>query len=164
MIKQVPLLSLVVLFMPSFTLAQHNCPQGFQYVGNLSRTGSFGNELNEKREINLPENATIDQSYQQTRIRSQNGNPRAHSDLLPKDIPKGIHIITYGSTDLEKGWAVSAPELTKVIINSQSGESDIRYRFRMKLYCTTGASETTRHSGTCDVTVEVCYLPKKTER
>jgi hypothetical protein len=164
MIRRMRLLSLVVLFMPSFTLAQHNCPQGFQYVGNLSGTGSFGNDFNEKREINLPENATIDQSYQQTRIRSQNGNPRAHSDLLPKDIPKGIHIIPYGSTDLEKGWAVSAPELTKVIINSQSGESDIRYRFRMKLYCTTGASETTRHSGTCDVTVEVCYLPKKTER
>jgi hypothetical protein len=59
MIKRVPLLSLVLLFMPSFTLAQHNCPQGFQYVGNLSGTGSFGNELNEKREINLPENATM---------------------------------------------------------------------------------------------------------
>jgi hypothetical protein len=164
MTKRMRLLSLIVLFTPYFTLAQHNCPQGFQYAGNLSGTGSFGNDFNEKREINLPENATIDQSYQQTRIRSQNGNPRAHSDLLPKDIPKGIHIIPYGSTDLEKGWAVSAPELTKFIIKSQSGGSDIRYRFKMKLYCTVGSSETPRQFGGCDVTVDVCYLPKKTER
>src|SRR4051812_31779112 len=91
MIRRVCLLSIV--FSCHLTLAQHNCPQGFQPAGTLTGTASYGNDLNERREINLPENASIDQSYQQTKVLPQKGNPKAHSDLLAKDIPKGIHII-----------------------------------------------------------------------
>jgi hypothetical protein len=132
---------------------RHNCPAGFDYAGTLKGTGSYGVDFNERREIYLPPYATIDTSYQQPNVRARGGNSRAQSDLQAKDIPKGIYVITYGSTMYENGWAVSAPELKTV------GEP-IRYRFGMKLYCTPSSSSPTMHYGGCDVNVDVCYKPK----
>jgi hypothetical protein len=159
MLKQVGLLSFVMSFASSLAFAQHNCPQGFQYAGTLRGTGSFVSEFNERREVNLPENATLDTSYQQANVRSHGGNSKAHSDLRPKDIPKGIHIMAAGTTDLEKGWAISAPEL--VVVQPPASGNAPRYKFGMKLYCTVGTSPATRNFGGCDVSVEVCYLPSK---
>ena len=156
--RQVRLWAFVVFFTPGVVLAQHSCPQGFQHAGTLSGTGSFSGDFNERRAINLTENATIDTTYQQTNIRSHGGNPKAHSDLTAKEIPKGIHIITYGSTDLNNGWSVSAPKL--VAVNVTGSESVTRYRFGMNLYCTIGRADS-QNVGGCDVHVDVCYLPKK---
>lgn len=158
MIRQMSVLAFVVFYTSSLALAQHNCPQGFQYAGTLSGTGSVVSEFNERRGINLPEDATLDTSYQQTNVRSHGGNTKARSDLQAKEIPKGIHIIPHGSTDLEKGWSVSAPKLVTIQVSGSEGVT--RYRFGMKLYCTVGSS-VTQNVGGCDVAVDVCYLPKK---
>ncbi|HUL35056.1 MAG TPA: hypothetical protein VL128_14315 [Candidatus Eisenbacteria bacterium] len=130
--------------------AQHNCPQGFQYAGTLSGTGGY-EEFNERVELLLPEGATIDTTYQQPSVRSRDGNKAAKSDLRAANIPKGIHIIPHGLTDYQKGWAVSAPKLEQV---------QGRYKFGMKLYCTTGGG-TVANMGGCAVDVEVCYMVKK---
>ena len=155
MIRHVRLLVFVVFYASSLALAQSNCPQGFTYAGTLLGTGSAVSDFNERRAINLPENATLDTTYQQTTVQSRGGNSRARSDLRASDIPKGIHIIPYGSTDLQKGWSVSAP-----ILASIQGQGATRYRFGMKLYCTVGGS-VTQDVGGCDVQVDVCYLVKK---
>jgi hypothetical protein len=159
MMRRAGLLAFVFLVMSSLASAQHNCPQRFRYAGTLSGTGSVVSEFNERIEINLPEDATIDTTYQQANVRSQGGSvkPRAGS-LVAKDIPKGILIIPYGSTDLEKGWSVSAPKL--VGITAPSSQSVTRYKFGMKLYCTVGSS-VSQNVGGCSVGVDVCYLPKK---
>ena len=139
-----------LLFTAPSILAQRSCPEGFNYVGSLSLTGSYG-AAEEKKEIALPEGATIDTSYQQKSVRARNGNQKAQSDLRAEDIPKGIHIIPSGTTSLGKGWAVSKPEL------KQDQSSQV---FGMKLYCTTGGASYDNMGG-CEVQVEVCYKPKK---
>jgi hypothetical protein len=129
--------------------AQHNCPEGFRYAGNLSGTGGY-EAFNDRRELLLPEGATVDTSYQQPSVRARDGNSKAKSTLRASDIPKGIHLSPHGSTDFQKGWAVSEPKLEQV---------QGRYKFGMKLYCTT-AGGTTANMGGCEVEVEVCYKPK----
>lgn len=128
MTTRLGLLILGLLFTSHSTLAQHSCPEELNYAGSLSLTGSYG-AAEEKKEIALPEGATIDTSYQQKSVRARNGNEKAVSDLRAEDIPKGIHITPSGTTSLGKGWAVSKPELKQI----QS-----RRLFGMKLYCTTG--------------------------
>ncbi|MGD0443626.1 MAG: hypothetical protein ABSA39_06785 [Edaphobacter sp.] len=135
-------------------LAQHNCPQGFDYAGALRGTGSYGIAFDERRELTLPLYATIDSSFQQRNVRARAGNGQAKSDLRVTDIPKGILIIPSGSILYDNGWAVSAPELKPV------GEP-VQYRFAMKLYCISSSSSSNKHSGGCDVNVDVCYKPKK---
>jgi hypothetical protein len=150
MTRRLGLLILGLLFSSPSILAQHSCPAGFDYVGTLSLTGSYGS-AEEKKEIEFPEGATIDTSYQQTSIRARGGNQKAQSNLRAEDIPKGIHISAAGAISLGKGWAVSKPELRQV----QS-----RQIFGMKLYCTTGGGAYDNMGG-CEVAVEVCYKPKK---
>jgi hypothetical protein len=158
MIRQVGLLALLGFYTSSVALPQNSCPQGFQYAGTLSGTGSILSEFNERRQINLPENATIDTTYQQAIVRSHGGSVKPRSELRAKDIPKGVLIIPYGSTDLEKGWSVSAPEL--VAIKAPGSERIAGYKFGMKLYCTVGGA-VNQNVGGCNVGVDVCYLPKK---
>jgi len=158
MTRQVCLLALAVLYTAPLVLAQHSCPERFLHAGTLSGTGSYVSEFDDRRKINLPEDATLDTTYQQTAVRSHGGNPKARSDLRAQDIPKGIHIITYGSTDLEKGWSVSAPKLVSTQAPGSAGVT--RYTFGMKLYCTVG-SGVSQNVGGCSVGVDVCYLPKK---
>ena len=147
------LATLGLLSMAAPLLAQHNCPQGFNYAGTLTGTGSYGIAFDERREINLPEDATIDTSFQQSNVRVRAGNPRAKSNLQAKDIPKGILIMTGGSTMYDNGWAVSAPEL-------KTEGAPAQYRFGMKLYCISSSSPANMHYGGCDVNVYVCYKPK----
>ena len=150
MTTRLGLLILGLLFTSPSILAQHSCPEGFNYVGSLSLTGSYG-AAEEKKEIELPAGATIDTSYQQTSIRARNGNRDAQSNLRAEDIPRGIYLSPSGTTSLGKGWAVSKPELKQV---------ESRQRFGMKLYCTTSGSSY-ENMGGCEVEVEVCYKPKK---
>jgi hypothetical protein len=158
MIRAVDLLVFVVFSTSSLALAQSNCPQGFQFAGTLSGTGSYVGDFNERRQIKLPEDATLDTSFQQANVRSHGGSVKPKSELRAIDIPKGILIIPHGSTDLEKGWSVSSPEL--VAIGAAGSQSVAGYRFGMKLYCTVG-SGASQNVGGCSVTVDVCYLPKK---
>ena len=159
MMRHICLLAFVVFSTPSLVYAQHNCPQGFQHAGTLSGTGSVVGEFNETRKVNLPGDATIDTTYQQMNVRSYGGSVKARSgSLLASQIPKGILIIPYGSTDLEKGWSVSAPKL--IAIKDPGTQAIVGYRFEMKLYCTVGSS-VSQNVGGCSVGVDVCYLPKK---
>jgi len=93
--------TLFLIVTASSAFAQHNCPEGFRYVGSLSGTGGLEN-FNARRELLLPEGATLDKSYQQSSVRARGGNSRAKSDLRAAEIPRGIHIIPHGSTDLQK--------------------------------------------------------------
>jgi hypothetical protein len=156
MTKLAGLLTLAILLASVASHAQNNCPDGFRYTGTLHGVGGFGNDFNARRELLLPENAQIDMSYQQRQVRAAQGNSLAHSNMTAADIPKGIVIIPSGSTDLEKGWAVSDPVLSLV---SDSGGAK-RYQFGMKLYCTVGHSEASRNFGGCNVDVDVCYKYK----
>jgi hypothetical protein len=150
MTARLGLLILGLLFGSPLALPQHSCPEGLKYVGSLSLTGSYG-AAEEKKEIALPEGATVDTTYQQTSVRARDGNRKAQSNLRAEDIPKGIYISPSGTTSLGKGWAVNKPELEGV----QS-----RQIFGMKLYCTTGGGSY-ENMGGCEVQVEVCYKPKK---
>ena len=152
---RVSLVTLGLLSMSATLRAQHNCPQGFDHAGTLTGSGSYGIAFDERREINLPPDATIDTSFQQKNVRARAGNDRAQSALQAKDVPKGIAIIPGGSTMYDNGWAVSAPELKTV-------GDPARYRFGMKLYCTSSYAGSDMHTGGgCDVNVDVCYKPKK---
>ena len=148
------LVTLGLLSMAAPLLAQHNCPEKLRFVGTLTGTGSYGIAFDERREINLPPDATIDTSFQQSNVRARAGNSRAQSTMRAKDIPKGIMIIPGGSTVYDNGWAVIAPELEPV-------GNTARYRFGMKLYCISSTSPSNMHSGGCNVNVDVCYKPKK---
>ena len=109
---RVSLVTLGLLSMAAPVLAQHGCPERFNFAGTLKGNGSYGVPFDERRELNLPPNATIDTSFQQSDVRAHAGNGLAQSDLHAKDIPKGIYIIPSGSTLNYSGWAVSAPELS----------------------------------------------------
>ena|SRR5215469_3280654 len=156
---QIGLLALSALAMQSTLLAQHNCPEGFRYVGKMSGTGSFGSPFKERRELILPEDATLDTSFQQKQVRSRDGNALAESKMVASDIPKGILIITHGATNYDQGWAVSAPQLR--IVQPGGNSLPPRYAFGMMLYCTASPQSGYMHYGGCDVNVEVCYKLKK---
>ena len=108
----------------------------------------------------LPENATLDESYQQQNVRATNGKRGAHSSLRAEDVPKGLLIIPHGESDpfFDQGWAVSDPEL-KAVQKDEKGKVT-RYEFGMKLFChvrdTAGAES---EYGECSVDVDVCYKP-----
>jgi hypothetical protein len=98
--KHVGFLTVSFLLMSSLSRAQHSCPEGFRYAGTLS--GSSTQTFDKTVFLKLPEYATLDESYQQTEVRATNPKRKAKSNLRPQDIPKGIHIDPYGSSDLEK--------------------------------------------------------------
>lgn len=155
--KQVGLLTASFLLMSLVSSAQNNCPEEFRYAGDLSGTGSRTGEFNETVVLKLPENATLDESYQQTKVQATNEKGKAQSNLRPQDIPKAIHIIPHGSSDHGKAWAVNEPQLK--VIKQDSGTS-ARYVFGMRLFCSVPTSTFGETKGACDVGVRVCYKPK----
>ena len=149
--RQVVFLTFSFLFM-SVLSTQSNYPQRFVYVGNLSGTGSATQEFNKTVVLKLPEGATLDESYQQSRVRAANAEGKAN--LRPQDIPKGILIIPHGSNGHEKAWSVSEPKLTEIKSDST------RYEFGMHLLCRVEGSPYSQQSGDCHVQLEVCHKPK----
>src|ERR1700739_319842 len=87
---RVRLVSLGLLSMAAPLLAQHNCPPGLDNGETLKGAGVCGVAFDERREVNLPPYATIDTSFQQSKVRAHGGNDYAQLDLHAKDIPKGI--------------------------------------------------------------------------
>ena len=153
------LLAVVVLAASSASSAQSNCPEGFRYTGSLSGTGSSMTKLDRRDTLKLPENAKLDESFQQKKVRATNGKSGARSGLRAQDIPKGVLIIPYGTSDqvYEQGWAVSEPEL-KALHRDESGKVT-QYEFGMRLFCQVGDRGANPQFGDCSVTVEVCYKP-----
>jgi hypothetical protein len=153
-------LPLVCSFLVASTLsrAQSNCPQGFNFAGTLSGTGSATTELDSRMTLRLPEDATLDESFQQKKVRVTNGKSGAHSSMTAQDVPRGLLIITYGKSDplYEQGWAVSDPEL-KALARDASGKVT-QYEFGMKLFCTVRKGPNPM-VGECAVGVDVCYRP-----
>ena len=82
------LLIVSFLLMPSLSSAQDRCPEGFHYVGTLSGTDS--EQFDKTVVLELPELATLDESYQQTKVRATNGRGKAKLNLRPQDIPKAF--------------------------------------------------------------------------
>ena len=134
--KHVGFLIVTFLVMSPLSSAQDRCPEGFHYVGALSGTDT--EKFDETVFLKLPEGATLDVCYQQTQVRATNGKGKAKSNLRPQDIPKGIHIIPYGSSDLEKVWAVSEPQLRE--IKDDNNATSTRYAFGMHLFCSVQGS------------------------
>jgi hypothetical protein len=99
-------------------------------------------------------NAAADESFQQSAVRATNTKGKAN--LRPQDIPKGILIIPYGSTDSDKVWSVSDPTIKKE--NNETSSS--RYIFGMHLFCMVKVHTFSQNTGGCEVSVEVCYKPK----
>jgi hypothetical protein len=157
MFKGLTLLFVVFSFsLPTFSQDAHSCPEGLRYVGTLHGSAAFGEDFNKVDEVKLPENATIDRSYHQSRLTAFSGNKMAKSSLKPGDIPAGIHVVTSGTSDNSKGWSVSEPSLR--VVKRNDGTTD--YLFGMRLFCTAGHREYDRIMGSCDVYVDVCYKPK----
>jgi hypothetical protein len=143
--------------MPSLSLAQSaqdECPGGFTYAGTLKGNGSLLKPLNARVELKLPDDATLDISYQQANVVGDNGQSN-RSKLRPQDIPKGIHIVPDVQSDAGKSWALSDPRLKE----HRTPFGKTRYVFGMRLVCT--ISEYARQFGDCAVNVDVCYMPKK---
>jgi hypothetical protein len=151
--RQVRFLTFSFLFLSVLSSAQSNCPQGFVFVGSLSGTGSQTQEFNKKVELKLPPGATLDESFQQSTVRSTNAKVKAN--LRPQDIPRGILIIPYGSNDSEKVWSVSEPTIKRE--NNETSSS--RYIFGMHLFCMVKVHTFSQNTGGCEVSVEVCYKP-----
>jgi len=147
----------VVLSLSPWAVGQHNCPEGFRYVGTFSGTGSESNPFDKRMTLKFPKNATFDQSFQQKNVRATNGKSGARSNMTSQDIPKGVLVITSGKEDniYEPGWAVNNPEL-KAIEHDASGKVT-RYEFGMRLFCKVGISGANPHFGECSVNAEVCY-------
>jgi hypothetical protein len=151
-----PLLSLafVLLLISGLSVAQKNpCPEGFRYAGTLQGSTGYMVPFSKRVEITFPENAMPDISYQQTKVRAEDGNTKEHSNLRPQDIPRGIHIVPYGNAG-DGGWAVSNPDLK--VVEKQADGRITRYAFGMQLYCMPGHLPT--HAA-CEVNVDVCYKP-----
>jgi hypothetical protein len=151
--KHVGFLIVTFLFMASLTSAQHRCPAGFRYAGALSGTST--ETFDKTVFLNLPEGATLDESYRQNVVRATNGKRNAISNLRPQDIPEGIHITPHGSNDFEKIWAVSEPKL-----KTDNNGASTRYAFGMHLFCAVQGSQDSQSQGACQVEVQVCYKPK----
>jgi len=154
-------LAFVLLACSPFVAAQDNCPEGFRFVGTLSGTGTDLNPFDKRQAVKLPENATLDESFQQKNVRVTNRKSGAHSNMQASDIPRGILVITHGDEDevYQPGWAVSAPEL-KAIEKDSNGKVT-RYEFAMKLFCTVSPHGQNPHYAECSVEAEVCYKPAR---
>jgi hypothetical protein len=114
--------------------------------------------FDERRTLTLPDNATLDASYQQKQVRATNGKNGVQSSMRPQDVPKGLHLIPFGRDEplYEQGWAVSGPEL-KALARDASGKVT-RYEFGMKLFCSARVLGGQR-AAECSVAVDVCYKP-----
>ena len=158
---RVAFLAFVLFSLSPWAVGQHNCPEGFRYVGTLSGSGSESNSFDKRMTVKLPENATPDESFQQKNVRVTNGKSGARSSMRPQDIPKGILVIASGKEDkvYEPGWAVSDPEL-KGIERDNTGKVT-RYEFGMKLFCNVGSHGANPYFAECSVNAEVCYKPSR---
>src|SRR5215469_1282589 len=96
MMRPVASLAFMLLLMSVLSIAQDSCPDGFRYAGTLEGSGSYATPFSERAEVKLPENAMPDTTYQQTKVRAEEGHLYEHSNLLPQEIPAGIHIVPYG--------------------------------------------------------------------
>jgi len=139
--------------------SQNNCPEGFVSAGTLSGSGAASEPFNKRQTLRLPEDATLDESFQQKKVHATNGKNGASSTMDAQDIPKGILILPYGTSDgvYKQGWAVSEPEL-KAIDRDSNGHVT-RYQFGMKLFCSVSNSGANPQFGECSVGVDVCYKP-----
>jgi hypothetical protein len=145
----------VLLASTILSFGQNNCPQGFNHVGTLYGTGSYGEPFNQVVEMSLPMNATVDRSFKQTGFKATNGKSGATSNLTGKNIPAGVYVVAYGSEDNDKGWSVNEPQLRIV----RRSDGTIEYLFGARLFCNVTIGESDVY-GTCDVAVDLCYKPK----
>jgi len=141
--------------------SQNNCPEGFQFVGTLSGRGTESNPFDQRETVKFPEDATLDQTFQQKNVHATNGLHGAHSALQANEIPKGVLLIVHGKEDklYQPGWAVSEPAL-KAIDQDANGKVT-RYEFGMKLFCSVGSRGQNPYYAVCSVDVEVCYKPAR---
>jgi len=63
--------------------------------------------------LRLPENATLDESFQQKKLQPTNGKGGVQSKMRPSDVPKGLLLVVYGQSDkvYERGGPSATPNL-----------------------------------------------------
>jgi hypothetical protein len=86
-------LALLFLLASAVSPAQNNCPEGFRYLGTLSGYGTSVERFDARQELTLPPNTTLDDSYQQEKVRATNGKNGVHSSMRPQDVPKGFYLV-----------------------------------------------------------------------
>lgn len=156
---RIAFLTLVLLLLSPWAAGQHNCPEGLRYAGTLSGAGSESNPFDKRMTLKFPENATLDETFQQKNIRATNGKSGARSNMRSQDVPKGVLVIPSGKEDkvYEPGWAVSGPEL-RAIQQDNTGKTT-RYEFGIKLFCSVGGHGANPYFAECSVNADVCYKP-----
>ena len=155
--RQLGLLTFCFLFMSALSRGQNNCPQGFAYGGTLYGTGSEMEGFDKRVVLKLPAGATLDQSFQQAKIRA--GSAKGKANLQTLEVPKGILIIPHGPNNSSKSWSVSEPKIAEIKEQDDNGITSTRYEFGMHLMCSV-ASSPFGQGENCYVEAEVCYKAK----
>lgn len=152
-------LAFALLSFSSCLAAQNNCPEGFRFAGTLSATGTESSPVDERHAVKLPQNARLDESFQQKNARVTNSKSGARSNMQTQDIPKGILVIAHGkeADTYQTEWAVSEPELKP--IEKDSNGNVTQYEFAMKLSCSVKSHSSNPYYDVCSVDAEVCYKP-----
>ena len=140
---------------------------GLTYAGEAHGEGAFGSNLYGFGEVLLPPNIKLDTSYHQTTIGAvANGKSDARSRLVASEVPAGICIVPSGDNNANHGWAVgdgAEPRIQLIPAAWDMQTNTItRYKFGIRLYCTTGSGELDRTTGGCNAKVAVYYKPLAT--
>lgn len=125
-------LGLVILSIAFDVSAQ--CPSGFLDAGEVSATTPDGKyqEVKVTRELALPSDIQIDDSYHQLSI--QAASDGAASDMRAEQIPAGFQLVP-GGQGAGAWWSIDNPELKRV---TSEGDHSYRLVFRIDLYANSG--------------------------
>lgn len=105
----------------------------FVFLGEIYREKNSPPACCNAADILLPENFKLDKTYHQRSINCCGGG--AKSDLLPSDIPAGIHISVTGGLF----WAL--PKKPVLLVEKVDDEDHVtQWRFRTPLYCGPGGN------------------------
>lgn len=146
-----------VLAVPSIALsASAQCPSGFRDLGEITATAPPGKyqEVNATRQLALPVNIQIDDSYHQLSI--QAASDGGASDMSTGQIPPGFLLLPGGQSG-GAWWSINNPRLTEA---SATGDGSGHLVFRIDLYANSGgrqpSSATQNRSTAPSVWIRVC--------
>lgn len=140
--------------------------EGLAHAGQLGGEGSYNSNLVGYGEVLLPPNVKLDTSFHQAKLGAvANGKSSAYSHLVVSQVPAGICIVPSGDNSANHGWAVgdgSSPVIELVPAVWDASKNTIsQYKFRIRLYCTTGSGLPDATTGGCNAKVDVFYKPLK---
>jgi len=114
--------------------ASAQCPSGFSDLGEVTATTPPGKyqEVKVTREVALPADIRIDDSYHQLSI--QAASDGGASDMRAGQIPAGFQLVPGGQGG-GAWWSIDSPELKQVAV---AGSDSHHWVFRIDLYANSG--------------------------